>query len=98
MILAAPPRAWSNSPVLSRWWRSVSGQGWRHDRSQSLALRSQLLKLAAADRDVPGVDTVLIEQETIYMPRHGNDRFLLGFKHSLNECKLGLLRQRPLSA
>jgi hypothetical protein len=54
--------------------------------------------LAAADRDVPGVDTVLIEQETIYMPRHGNDRFLLGFKHSLNECKLGLLRQRPLSA
>ena len=44
------------------------------------------------------VDTVLIDQEMIYMPRHGNDRFLLGFKHNLNECKLGLLRQRPLSA
>jgi hypothetical protein len=44
------------------------------------------------------VDTVLIDQEMIYMPRHGNDRFLLRFKHNLNECKLGLLRQRPLSA
>jgi hypothetical protein len=44
------------------------------------------------------VDTVLIDQETIYMPRHGNDRLLLGFKRSLNESKLGMLRQRPLSA
>lgn len=26
------------------------------------------------------VDTVLVDQETIYPPRHGNDRLLLGLK------------------
>src|SRR5580692_4618022 len=44
------------------------------------------------------VDTVLVDQETIYAPRHGNDRLLLGFKGSLNEYELDLLRQRSLSA
>jgi DNA invertase Pin-like site-specific DNA recombinase len=34
------------------------------------------------------VDTVLIDQETIYAPRHGNDRLLLGLKGSLNEYEL----------
>jgi len=38
------------------------------------------------------VDTVLIDQETIYAPRHGNDRLLLGLKGSLNEYELDLLR------
>ena len=40
-----------------------------------------------------GDDTVLIDQETIYAPRHGNDRLLLGLKGSLNEYELNLLRQ-----
>src|SRR5437016_2679876 len=31
------------------------------------------------------VDTVLVDQETIYAPRHSNDRLLLGLKGSLNE-------------
>ena len=44
------------------------------------------------------VDTVLVDQETIYVPRHGNDRLLLGLKGSLNEYELDLLRQRSLSA
>jgi DNA invertase Pin-like site-specific DNA recombinase len=44
------------------------------------------------------VDTVLIDQETIYAPQHGNDRLLLGLKGSLNEYELDLLRQRSLSA
>src|SRR5882672_6306666 len=44
------------------------------------------------------VDTVLIDQETIYAPRHGNDRLLLCLKGSLNEYELDLLRQRSLSA
>jgi DNA invertase Pin-like site-specific DNA recombinase len=44
------------------------------------------------------VDTVLVDQETIYTPRHGNDRLLLGLKGSLNEYELDLLRQRSLSA
>jgi DNA invertase Pin-like site-specific DNA recombinase len=44
------------------------------------------------------VDTVLIDQETVYAPREGNDRLLLGLKGSLNEYELDLLRQRSLSA
>jgi DNA invertase Pin-like site-specific DNA recombinase len=44
------------------------------------------------------VDTVLVDQETIYAPRHGNDRLLLGLKGSLNEYELDVLRQRSLSA
>ena len=44
------------------------------------------------------VDTLLIDQETIYSPRQGNDRLLLGLKGSLNEYELNLLRQRSLSA
>jgi DNA invertase Pin-like site-specific DNA recombinase len=44
------------------------------------------------------VDTVLVDQETVYAPRHGNDRLLLGLKGSLNEYELDLLRQRSLSA
>src|SRR5258707_5548534 len=43
------------------------------------------------------VDTVLIDQETVYAPRQGNDRLLLGLKGSLNEYELDLLRQRSLS-
>ncbi|WP_245455329.1 MULTISPECIES: recombinase family protein [unclassified Mesorhizobium] len=44
------------------------------------------------------VDTVLVDQETVYAPRQGNDRLLLGPKGSLNEYELDLLRQRSLSA
>jgi DNA invertase Pin-like site-specific DNA recombinase len=46
------------------------------------------------------VDTVLIDQETVYAPRHGNDLLLLllWLKGSLNEYDLDLLRQRSLSA
>jgi DNA invertase Pin-like site-specific DNA recombinase len=44
------------------------------------------------------VDTVLIDQETIYAPRQNNDRLLLGLKGSLNEYELDLLRQRSLAA
>jgi DNA invertase Pin-like site-specific DNA recombinase len=44
------------------------------------------------------VDTVLIDGETVYAPRLGNDRLLLGLKGSLNEYELDLLRQRSLAA
>lgn len=44
------------------------------------------------------VDTVLIDQETIYSPRQSNDRLLLGLKGSLNEYELDLLRQRSVEA
>ncbi|MGY3404171.1 DNA invertase Pin-like site-specific DNA recombinase [Bradyrhizobium sp. GM5.1] len=41
---------------------------------------------------------VLVDQETIYAPRHGNDRLVVGLKGSLNEYEPDLLRQRSLSA
>src|SRR3974390_3415975 len=44
------------------------------------------------------VDSVLIDQETIYAPRPGNDRLLLGLKGSLNEYEVDLLRRGSLSA
>src|SRR5688500_20155188 len=40
------------------------------------------------------VDTLLTDQETIYAPRLGNDRLLLGLKGSLNQYEPDLLRQR----
>jgi DNA invertase Pin-like site-specific DNA recombinase len=44
------------------------------------------------------VDTVLIDQETVYAPRQSNDRLLLGLKGSLNEYELDLLRPRSVEA
>ncbi len=44
------------------------------------------------------VDTLLIDHEVVYAPRHSNDRLLLGLKGSLNEYELDLLRQRSLEA
>ena len=44
------------------------------------------------------VDTLLIDHETIYDPRHPNDRLLLGLKGSMSEYELDLLRQRSLEA
>src|SRR5258708_5332494 len=41
---------------------------------------------------------VLHNQETVYAPRQGSDRLLLGLKGSLNEYELDLLRHRSLSA
>jgi DNA invertase Pin-like site-specific DNA recombinase len=44
------------------------------------------------------VDTLLIDQESVYSPRLSNDRLLLGLKGSLNEYELDLLRQRAWEA
>jgi hypothetical protein len=44
------------------------------------------------------VDTLPIDQETVYTPRQSNDRLLLGLKGSLNEYELDLLRQRSVEA
>jgi DNA invertase Pin-like site-specific DNA recombinase len=44
------------------------------------------------------VDTLLIDHETVYDARIGNDRLLLGLKGSLSEYEIDLLRQRSLEA
>ncbi len=40
------------------------------------------------------VDTLLVDQDTVYDARQSNDRLLLGLKGSLNEYELDLLRLR----
>lgn len=44
------------------------------------------------------VDTLLVDQDTVYAPRQSNDRLLLGLKGSLNEYELDLLRARSVEA
>ena len=44
------------------------------------------------------VDTVLVDEETIYDARLGNDRLFLGIKGSLSEYELYVLRQRAEEA
>ena len=44
------------------------------------------------------VDTLLIDQETVYDARRSDDRLLLGLKGTLNEYELDLLRLRALEA
>ena len=44
------------------------------------------------------VDTVLIDQDTVYAPRQSADRLLLGVQGSVNEYELDLLRQRAVAA
>jgi DNA invertase Pin-like site-specific DNA recombinase len=44
------------------------------------------------------VDTLLIDEETVYDARQSNDRLLLGLKGSLNEYELDLFRHRSQAA
>lgn len=44
------------------------------------------------------VDTLLIDHETVYDPRRGNDRLMLGLKGSFNEYELDILRLRSVEA
>jgi DNA invertase Pin-like site-specific DNA recombinase len=44
------------------------------------------------------VDTLVVDHDTVYHPRWGNDRLLLGLKGSLNEYELDILRLRSLEA
>ena len=56
------------------------------------------LVVRIAEDNLCGPHRMLIDQETIYAPRQGNDRLLLGLKGSLNDYELDLLRQRSLAA
>jgi hypothetical protein len=86
------------APDLSAWWhRSVSEKLARSVREVSRFARNsrewqQLVEVCRI------VDTLLIDQETVYSPRLGNDRLLLGLKGTLNEYELDLLRQRASEA
>src|SRR5882757_5959054 len=98
MTLAALLLAVCNAPASSVWLRkSASARSALSAREVSRFARNsrdwqQLIEMCRV------VDTVLIDQETVYAPRHSNDRLLLGLKGSLNEYELDLLRQRSLSA
>jgi DNA invertase Pin-like site-specific DNA recombinase len=43
-------------------------------------------------------DTLIIDPDGVYDPRHSNDRLLLGLKGSMSEFELSLLRQRSEEA
>jgi len=43
-------------------------------------------------------ETIVIDDEGIYEPRHLNDRLLLGLKGTMSEFELGILRQRAQEA
>src|SRR5215475_6863776 len=44
------------------------------------------------------VDTILVDEDGIYDPRHPNDRLLLGMKGTMSELELSLFRQRSQEA
>jgi len=44
------------------------------------------------------VNTLLIDEDGIYDPRHPNDRLLLGMKGTMSELELSLFRQRSHEA
>lgn len=44
------------------------------------------------------VDTLIVDEEGVYDPRHPNDRLLLGMKGTMSEMELSVLRQRSLEA
>lgn len=65
----------------------------------------ELSRLARNSRDWPQlievcryVDTVLVDQDTVYDARQSNDRLLLGLKGTRNEDELDLLRLRAHEA
>jgi DNA invertase Pin-like site-specific DNA recombinase len=44
------------------------------------------------------VDTIIVDEDGIYDPRHPNDRLLLGMKGTMSELELSLFRQRSQEA
>jgi len=44
------------------------------------------------------VGTLIIDEDSIYDPRHPNDRLLLGMKGTISEMELSILRQRSAEA
>jgi DNA invertase Pin-like site-specific DNA recombinase len=44
------------------------------------------------------VDTLIVDEDGVYDPRHPNDRLLLGVKGTMSEMELSLFRQRSLEA
>src|SRR5271165_6364256 len=44
------------------------------------------------------VDTLIVDEDGIYDPRHPNDRLLLGMKGTMSEMELSLFRQRSVEA
>ena len=44
------------------------------------------------------VDTLIVDEDGVYDPRHPNDRLLLGMKGTMSEMELSLFRQRSFEA
>jgi hypothetical protein len=70
----------------------------RESSAMQYAMRDRLTTLGWSETEVIDDDLGRSCWSTVYAPRHGNDRLLLGLKGSLNEYELDLLRQRSLAA
>jgi DNA invertase Pin-like site-specific DNA recombinase len=44
------------------------------------------------------VNTLIVDEDGVYDPRHPNDRLLLGMKGTMSEMELSIFRQRSLEA
>src|SRR6201993_3856980 len=44
------------------------------------------------------VDTLIVDEDGVYDPRHPNDRLLLGMKGTMSEMELSVFRQRSMEA
>jgi len=44
------------------------------------------------------IDTLIVDEDGIYDPRHPNDRLLLGMKGTMSELELSMFRQRSQAA
>jgi DNA invertase Pin-like site-specific DNA recombinase len=44
------------------------------------------------------VDTLIVDEDTIYDPRSPNDRLMLGMKGTMSEMELSVFRQRSMEA
>ena len=87
-----------HAPASNGWWRRSVWACRRSCRSRGFAICPNSREWQQLVEVCRIVDTVLIDQETVYAPRQSNDRLLLGLKGSLNEYELDLLRQRSLEA
>src|SRR3984893_5832699 len=98
MISVVRPPAGYNALALSGWLRRFASV--RLVRFAPARSRASLATAGIGSNSsrCAAWSTPFWSKETIYAPRHGNDRLLLGLKGSLNEYELDLLRQRSLSA
>jgi len=50
--------------------------------------------IALAKNVALGIDTLIVDHDGVYDPKHPNDRLILGLKGTMSEVELSMFRQR----